>query len=77
MDFLHYRTLANVLHSRAKTLYVRIPRSYSTVDWMRWCNKTIVQRGPAPRSCIGPRICSGRPWSSWQLSALYWFNQAL
>jgi len=31
--------------------------SYSTVDWTWWRHKTTAQRGPAPRSCIGPRTC--------------------
>jgi len=29
----------------------------NTVDWTWWRHKIIAQRGPAPRSCIGPRIC--------------------
>jgi len=29
----------------------------NTVDWTRWCHKITAQRGPAPRSCIGPSIC--------------------
>jgi len=29
----------------------------STVDWTRWHHKITAQRSPAPRSCIGPRIC--------------------
>jgi len=33
----------------------------STVDWGRWRQNAVAQRGPAPRSCIGHRICWGRP----------------
>jgi len=29
----------------------------NTFDWTRWLHKITAQRGPAPRSCIGPRIC--------------------
>jgi len=29
----------------------------NTVDWRRWRHKITAQRGPAPRSCIRPRIC--------------------
>jgi len=29
----------------------------NTVDWTRWRHKITAQRGPTPRSCIGPRIC--------------------
>jgi len=32
-----------------------------TVDWTRWRHKTTAEKGPAPRSCIGPRTCQGRP----------------
>jgi len=34
----------------------------NTVDWTRWRHKIIAQRGPALRSCIGPRTCLGQPW---------------
>jgi len=57
-DFLYYyQTLANVLNSRAKALYVCPPWSYCTVDWTRWRHKTTAQRGPVPSSCIGLRTC--------------------
>jgi len=29
----------------------------NTVDWTRCRRKITAQRGPASRSCIGPRIC--------------------
>jgi len=53
--------LANFLsniskHALVSVLY-RIPGLYhnsSTVDWTRWRHKITGQRGPAPRSCIGP-----------------------
>jgi len=57
MNFLYYRTFANVLNSRAKLYMCSLPWSYSTVDWKRWRHKTTAQRGPAPKSCIGPRAC--------------------
>jgi len=34
----------------------------NAVDRTRWRHKITAHRGPAPRSCIGPRICWGRPW---------------
>ena len=33
----------------------------STVDWACWRHKTTAHRGPALKSCIGTRTCSGRP----------------
>jgi len=57
MSFLYDRTLANVLNSRGKTLNLRSIWSFSTVDWIRWHHRATAQRGPAPRSCIGPRTC--------------------
>ena len=32
----------------------RKPTTCNTVDWTRWLQKITAQRGPAPRSCIGP-----------------------
>jgi len=29
-------------------------KRHSTVDWAQWPNNTAAQKGPAPRSCIGP-----------------------
>ena len=46
-------------------LYIyALPRSYSTVDLTRWRYKTIAQRGPAPRSCIGPPPARAGPHHS-------------
>jgi len=32
-------------------------KGHSTVDRARWRKNTTAQRGPALRSCIGPRTC--------------------
>ena len=29
----------------------------SAIDWARWRHKTNAHRGPAPKSCVGPRTC--------------------
>jgi len=29
----------------------------TTVDWTWWRHKITAEKGPTPRSCIGPRIC--------------------
>ena len=39
-------------------------KSHSSVDWARWRQNTTAWRGPAPKSCIGPRTRWGRPWLS-------------
>jgi len=36
-------------------------KGHSTVDRTRWRHNTTAYIGPAPRSCIGPRTCQGRP----------------
>ena len=44
---------------------------HNTVDWTQWRHKITAQRGPALRSCIGPRTCQAQPcthgllWAVW------------
>jgi len=72
MSFLYNRTLANVLSSRSKALICALPWSFTTVDWTRWRHKATAHRGSAPRSCIGPRTCQGRPcWQRLGTCGLY------